>query len=416
MRQSLGFRLGQVPGARVLAAAALAACLAPGARAATTLSLVAADYGNGPADTSQTYWQTIADAFHAANPDITVSVQTVNWNDFDTKIQTMVQNRQYPDITEGDYFSNYAQEGLLYPAAQVLSEPGNPMPVFKHLGSYQGVQYGIPFTTSSRAFFYNKKIFAAAGIAAAPKTWDELQADAQKITAQGKIGYGMPLGPEEAQAETLLWFLGNGGGYQDADGKWIINSAPNVQTLQFMSGLVKAGDTEPNPGTKNRAVILEQFAHSQVGMVFGITALLPIIKQAGVLTDADWGTGPVPGKAGPLDKTLGVCDFTAAFKGDGSKQAAIKKFLDFAYQDKYQIAFANEYNLLPGTTSAADAISKQDPVLAPFVAALPHAVQYPNAPVWAQVKTQIQQQIGTAIGGDAQGVLDTLQQTALKGD
>lgn len=407
---------------RSLAAAGASAALAltmgflaaPAARADTVLTLVAADYGTGPADSSQIYWQKIADAFHAANPSITVKVQTVNWNDFDTKIQTMVQNRQYPDITEGDYFSNYAQEGLLYKASDVLSDPGNLMPAFKTLGSYQGVQYGMPFTTSSRAMFYNKKLFAQAHIAGPPGTWAELKADAGKIAALGKIGYGMPLGPEEAQAETLLWLLGNGGGYQK-DGKWVINSPQNVQTLKFMTSLVKAGDTEPNPGTKNRAVILEQFAQGQVGMLNGLTALLPIIKQAGVLTDADWGTAPIAGKKGPLDTTLGVCDFIAAFKTDGKKEAAIKKFLDFAMQDQYQVAFAQEYNLLPGTTSGAAAFVKVDPALASFVNALPKAVQYPNAPVWAQVKTQIQQLIGTAIGPHPKAVLDNIQQTALKG-
>jgi multiple sugar transport system substrate-binding protein len=297
----------------------------------------------------------------------------------------------------------------------VMTDPSNLMPAFTKLGSYGGAQYGMPFTTSSRTLFYNKKLFAQAGIAAPPQTWDELYTDAGKIEALGKIGYGMPLGPEEAQAETLLWLLGNGGGYQDASGKWVINSPQNVETLEFMTKLVKAGYTEPNPGTKNRAVILEQFAQGQIGMINGITALLPIIAQAGVLKDSDWGTAAITGKSGPLDSTLGVCDFMAAFKTDGSKQAAIKKFIDFALQDQYQIAFAKEYNLLPGTTSGAAAFSKIDPQLAPFMAALPHAVQYPNDPVWAQVKVQIQQIIGTAIGPDPKPVLDTIQETALKG-
>ena len=124
---------------------------------------------------------------------------------------------------------------------------------------------------------------------------------------------------------------------------------------------------------------------------------------------------PIVGKNGPLDTTLGVCDFIAAFKTDGKKEAAIKKFLDFAMQDKYQVAFAKEYNLLPGTTSGAAAFVKVDPALASFVNALPKAVQYPNAPVWAQVKTQIQQLIGTAIGPHPKAVLDNLQETALKG-
>ena len=396
------------------ATAALALGLFSTVASATTLNLVVADYGTGPKDTSQIYWQKIADDFHAANPAITVKVQTVNWNDFDTKVQTMVQNRQYPDITEGDYFSNYAQEGLLYKVSDVFSDPSNLMPVFKELGSYNGVQYGLPFTTSARALFYNKAIFAEAGITSPPQTWDQIAIDAAKIEAKGKIGFGLPLGPEEAQAETLLWFLGNGGGYQ-ADGKWVIDSAQNVQTMQFLTALVKSGNTEPNPGTKNRTDLFNEFAQGQIGMMNGEVALLPIINSAHVLKPGDLGTAAIAGRSGPIDKTLGVCDFVAAFKTDGSKQAAIKKFLDFAFQDKYQLDFVHMYLELPGTTSAAVELAKTDATLAPFVKALPNAVQYPNDPVWAQVKTQIQQIIGTAIGPDPKAVLTTIQQTALKG-
>jgi len=329
-------------------------------------------------------------------------------------VQTMVQNREYPDITEGDYFSNYAQEGLLYKVSDVFSDPSNLMPVFKDLGSYGGVQYGLPFTTSARALFYNKAIFAEAGITSPPQTWDQIAIDAAKIEAKGKIGFGLPLGPEEAQAETLLWFLGNGGGYQ-ADGKWVIDSPQNVQTLQFMTALVKSGNTEPNPGTKNRTDLFNEFAQGQIGMMNGEVALLPIINSAHVLKPGDLGTAAIAGRSGPIDKTLGVCDFVAAFKTDGSKQVAIKKFLDFAFQDKYQLDFVHMYLELPGTTSAAVALAKTDATLAPFVKALPNAVQYPNDPVWAQVKTQIQQIIGTAIGPDPKAVLTTIQQTALKG-
>src|SRR6476660_7406930 len=121
-----------------------------GAGGNTTLKLVAADYGTGPSNTSQKYWQGIANDFHKANSKITVKVQTINWNDFDNQVQTMVQNKQYPDITEGDYFATYAQEGLLYKASDVLSHPDNLLPAFTNLGSYKGAQYGMPFTTSSR--------------------------------------------------------------------------------------------------------------------------------------------------------------------------------------------------------------------------------------------------------------------------
>jgi len=379
-----------------------------------SLKMIAADYGTGPANTSQKYWDGIASDFHTANPSITVKVQAVNWNDFDNQVQTAVQNHQQPDITEGDYFADFAQQGLYYKTSDVFSDPSNLVQVFANLGSYQGTQYGIPFTTSSRTLFYNKKLFQDAGITSAPQTWDDVKADALKIKAKGKVGFGLPLGSEEAQAETLLWMLGNGGNYQDKSGGWTIDSDQNVQTLQFLKDLVKSGATEPNPGTKNRTDLWKQFAQGDIGMINGSPALIPIIQQGKVLGDSDWTSVPIPGKTGPLSSTLGVCDFVAAFKNGGSgKQEAIKKFLDFAYGDKYQLQFDKEYDLLPATNSAIKALSS-DPIFAPFLKALPNAVQYPASPAWAAVKTQLQQTIGTAMTGDPKSVLSRLQQTAKK--
>ena len=395
------------------AALALAACSSGGSSGggsgsgSTTLKLVVADYGTGPSNASAKYWDGIVSAFEKAHPDIKVNVTSIAWTNFDQQVQTMIQNKQYPDITEGDYFSNYAQDGLLYSASDVLSDPGNLLPAFKAQGTYSGTQYGMPFTTSSRTLFYNKKLFTQAGISSAPQTWADVEADAAKIKAQGDIGFGLPLGAEEAQAESLLWMLGDGGGYQTA-GKYTINSAPNVAAFTFLKGLVSAGDTEPNPGTVNRTDLWKEFAQGKVGMINGSPALIPIIQAAGVLQSSDWTSVPIAGKTGPLTTTLGVCDNVAAFKPN-SHQAQIKEFLDFAYQDKYQIAFDKEYDLLPATTSAAKALSS-DSVFGPFLTALPNSVQYPSDTAWANVKTKIQQTIGTAVTGNPSSELSQLQQ------
>src|SRR6201994_352575 len=219
----------RMSGAALAAAAALAlaACSSSGSSGGsssgsttTTLKLVVADYGTGPANASAKYWGTIVTAFEKAHPSIKVDVTSIAWTNFDQQVQTLVQNKQYPDITEGDYFSNYAKDGLLYSASDVLSNPGNLLSTFKAQGTYNGTQYGMPFTTSSRTLFYNKKLFAQAGITSAPQTWADVETDAAKITKMGDVGFGLPLGPEEAQAESLLWFLGDGGNYMNTAGKW----------------------------------------------------------------------------------------------------------------------------------------------------------------------------------------------------
>ena len=408
----------RISGAALAATAALtlAACSSgsssggsSGGSASTTLKLVVADYGTGPSNASAKYWDGIVTAFEKVHPDIKVNVTSIAWTNFDQQVQTMIQNKQYPDITEGDYFSNYAKDGLLYSASDVLSNPGNLLPAFKAQGTYNGTQYGMPFTTSSRTLFYNKKLFTQAGITSAPQTWANVESDAAKVTKLGDVGFGLPLGAEEAQAESLLWMLGNGGGYQTA-GKYTINSAANVAAFTYLKGLVSAGDTEPNPGTVNRTDLWKQFAEGKIGMINGSPALIPIIQSGGVLKAADWTSVPIAGKTGPLTTTLGVCDNVAAFKPNGH-QAQIKEFLDFAYQDTYQLAFDKEYDLLPATTTAAKALSS-DPVFGPFLTALPNSVQYPSDTSWANVKAKIQQTIGLAVTGTPSTELSQLQQVA----
>ena len=110
--------------------------------------------------------------------------------------------------------------------------------------------------------------------------------------------------------------------------------------------------------------------------------------------------GRSPGKAGPLSDTLGVYDNIVAFKAAGtSHQAAIKQFLDFVYQDKYQLQFDNEYDLLPATQSAAT-----DDGEGPDVLRVPrnitNSVNYPSLANWTSVENMIKTQVGQAITGN----------------
>jgi multiple sugar transport system substrate-binding protein len=380
-----------------------------------TLNFYGADYGTaGTSNSTTNYWQSIATAFHAAHPNITVNVQTVDWTDFPTKTATLIQNKQYPDILEGNPAPPYAQSGLIYPVSQVLSSSvnSNLIPKFVADGAYKGTDYGIPFTTSTRAMYYNKKIFAKAGISAPPTTWAQLQTDAAKIKKAGYIGYGLPLGSEEAQAELLLWILGDGGGYVDSAGKYTINSAANIAALTFLKGLAAAGDTQPNPGGTNRTAVWADFAAGKVGMMLGSPAVIPQIVAAKVLKSGDYATAPVPGKTGPLASTLGVHDDIVVFKTSPSHLAADQEFLDFAYSDKYQLQFDNEYDLLPATVSAAKSMATASPMFAAFLANIATSVNYPATANWTAVENQIKTTVGSAINGNPSQVLGAIQQTA----
>jgi multiple sugar transport system substrate-binding protein len=382
-----------------------------------TLKLVGADYGSGPSNATSGYWQKIADAFHKQNPKITVKVTTINWTDYDTKVKTQLQNKDYPDILQGEFFTDYATDGLTAPVSDIVSNPNMGIATFKQGFSVNGKQYALPFDTSARALFYNKKAFAAAGLSKPPSNWAEVKTDAQALKSKGYIGYALPLGPEEAQAESYLWMIGNGGGWQNAAGKYDINSPQNIETFTYLKGLVSAGLTEPNPATYNRtANAAADFAAGKVGMEFNGPFLTQTIAAGGKLSSSDYATAPIPGKNGPVNKTLGVADAIQVFKSkDSSKMAAIKKFMDYAMNNQNQLAFAKEYALLPGTQSAVDSL-KSSPVLGSFVKVLPNTVRFPSDAKWtATVLPAIKQNIGTAVTGNPASVLGQLQAKATSG-
>ncbi|MFI6476432.1 extracellular solute-binding protein [Nonomuraea sp. NPDC050663] len=382
-----------------------------------TLKMVAADYGDGPgaANSGESFWKSVVDEFQKANPNIKVDVQVINWNDIDKQVATMVQNGQPPDILQTGDYSGFVKDGLLHKVEEIVSPnvQQDLLTKFADFGKVDGTSYGLPFVSSARALFYNKELFEKAGITEPPKTWDELKAAAEKLKASGvSQPFGLPLGQEEAQGESFLWMLGNGGGYKDASGKWAINSAQNVETFQYIKGLVDAGLTTPNPGTKDRKTVWEDFAAGKVGMANGGPMSIPIFDK-GAVKDK-YGVVAIPGKTGPLDTTLGVMDWIMAFNKNNHGEE-IKKFFDFFYTGPAAEKIVDLYKLLPVTNGGIQKLSG-DEKLKPFLDALPNASFYPfQDPKWSDVNTQIKQTIGGAVSGDPAAVLGELQKVAEAG-
>lgn len=422
-------RLATVAATGLAAALVLSACSsskssggsssAGGSSKPVTITLLAPNYGSTDTDDTKLYWQQIINDFQAKYPNVKVELQMATWDNLATKLTTAVQNNDAPDLFEGGGYADVAAQGLLYKASDIVSPQtlSNLIPHVAQLGQTKGAdgqsaQYGIPFTTSTRALFYNTALFQQAGISAAPQTWADVAADAAKIKALGKTGFGLPLGSEEAQAETYLWFLGNGGGYKDASGKWAIDSPQNVETFQWLTdNLVKPGLTEPDPATKKRTDLWKDFAAGNIGMINGSPSLLPILKEGTI--GSSWKAAPIAGKTGPVTSPLGVADFIEAFNTHSDHKQAIGEFLDFALQKKYQEQFDNEYDLLPATQDASADLSAQNPALKPFIDALPTAAWYPSSdPNWDPASQKVKDIVGKAVSSDPKGVLDQIQAVA----
>jgi multiple sugar transport system substrate-binding protein len=396
--------------------AVLGGCGLGGGSGDVTLRLVAADYGDSASNSSRKYWDGVVKAYEAKHKNVKVEVSVYSWNDVDRKVKEMVAAGKAPDMAQIGAYADYAAAGKLYSTAELLSIPveADFLEPLLDAGQVNHIQYGMPFAASTRVLFYNKTLFTDAGLTP-PKDWSELAADAQALKARGvKYPFALPLGSEEAQAETMQWLLGGGGGYTDDIGTYTLDSKQNVATFTWLrDNLVAKGLTGPvAPARLNRADAFAAFANGDVGMLNGHPTLMQQATKKGV----KFGTVPMPGRNGKAKSTMGVADWMTAFKKNGHREQ-IGDFLDFVYSEKNVLAFSREYDLLPVTNSASQTMeeSKEDKDLRPFLDELPLSTLYPVGNTsWAAVSSDIKQRIGQAVAanGSPAGVLGQLQASA----
>ncbi|MER7759150.1 extracellular solute-binding protein [Streptomyces sp. NPDC097619] len=398
----------------------LSGCGSAGSGGDGPLTLVAAEYGDSPATSSKGYWDGITAAYEKAHPGKRVEVKLYPWADVDREVTRMVEEGEAPDMALMGAYSDFAADGLLYEAGDVLSvsAEANFLPPLVEAGSVDNKLYGLPFVASTRLLFYNEDLFDEAGLSA-PKTWKDLEKAAEALKEDGvRTPYALPLGPEEAHAEAMIWELSNGGGYTDASGGYSLASDRNVETLEWIRDeLVAPGLTGPVPPSKlNRQDAFAAFLRGEVGMVNGYPSLLREARDKGIRV----GTVAMPVSdalpAGEVPPTMGVADWMMAFKENGNDEE-IGAFLDFVYRDANLSTFARRYHLLPSTITASrtPAGGGLDAGHEQFLTALHGAQLYPvNKPSWLQVSNVIKRSIGSAVepGGSPRGVLEKIAEQA----
>ncbi|MQY13061.1 hypothetical protein SRB5_32010 [Streptomyces sp. RB5] len=384
------------------------------------LKMIAADYGKpGTKTSSKYYWDDLAEEFANNNPGLSVDIKVLDWKDVDAEVKKLVDAGTPPDLAQIGAYADYADQGELYTLDEVLSIPtqSNFVASLAEAGEVKRTPYGLPFVSSSRLLFYNKRLFLDAGLSAdkGPQSWEDIAHDAQVLKANGvKTPFGLPLGPEEAQGEALLWMLGNGGGYTDEVGGYNLDSPENIETFKWIQqNLTGQGLSTKNPRATNRQQVFDEFLKGDVGMFFGHPTLMRDAQDQGI----DLGiVSALPGNGGPAASTMGVVDWMMAFKKN-NHQKAIGKFLDFVFSDDKVLQFATRYDLLPTTVSGVNRLRREREDLVPFLTQLESAVFYPAEKTsWAAVAASIKEKIGKAAtsGGDPEEILGDLQAEAQK--
>ena len=203
----------------------------------------------------------------------------------------------------------YANSGLIYDISNLISKEEQAK--FYSLNKYEGKLYGLPIQESSAGFFYNKKIFRAAGIdvsgysAENPWTFEEFEAVCSRLKAYGVTAVDMRLDATKDETAPYLLYsfiYAAGGSFTSEDGytaTGYYNSAATAKGFQFIKDLINAGYT-------SYAIGATDFFTEKVGMYLSSGWTIPDLDnkyRENFASRDDWGLLPYPKDAAAASAT-----------------------------------------------------------------------------------------------------------------
>jgi raffinose/stachyose/melibiose transport system substrate-binding protein len=139
-------------------------------------------------DPGLTDWKKMADDYMAAHPNVKIEITVLENESFKTKLATVLQSGDVPDIFQswgGSGLVEQAQAGLLKDITPDLTADSAWKDSFAPgaLGAFSvdGKYYGVPWDMGMVSVWYNKDLFAKAGITSTPTTWTDFLADVKKL-------------------------------------------------------------------------------------------------------------------------------------------------------------------------------------------------------------------------------------------
>ncbi|MYZ11495.1 extracellular solute-binding protein [Streptomyces sp. SID2999] len=398
---------------RGIAASALVASLA-----LTATACGGSDDGDSKADgpVTLTWWDTsnatneaptykaLVEQFQAANKNIKVKYVNVPFDQAQNKFDTAAGSKGAPDIlrSEVGWTPAFAKKGFFLPldGTDALAEQDKFEPNLIKQAQYEGKTYGVPLVTDTLAFVYNKALFKQAGITEAPKTWDELKADAAKVKDKAKVdGYW-----GSTQAYYAQCFLyGEGTDTVDAAGKKItVASAPakkaygTWQSTFSGKGLHKADTT-----ADAYAHIQDAFVNGKVASIIqGPWEITNFYKGSAFKDKSNLGIATVPaGSAGKAGAPTGGHNLSVYAGADKAHQDAALKFVKFMTSAKSQETIALKNSTLPTRGDAYTSQVKADPGIAGYQGVLPAAQPRPALPEYSSLWGPLDTELPKVAGG-----------------
>jgi multiple sugar transport system substrate-binding protein len=324
----------------------------------------------------------------ASKNDVKVTVQGFAANDLIDKITTTLSGGGGPDVVIVDV-SQVPQLGeaklltdITSRVAPIKSQyfPGNIASA-----TTGGVTYAVPFDTSNVALFWNKKMFAKAGINAAPTTWDELRSAAKELTGGGKYGYMLGA---KGYGSFLFWpwLWQNGGTIADPQNtKATFNDAAGLEAWEFYADLYLKDKVVPPTFlgvTDSWDQFTQPFMTEQVAMMaIGDWGIAPLAKGNPGL---EYEVAPLPKKV----KSATVLGGNAVGITKAAKDADLAwNFVSWLTAAGQESVLEKGYQRIPARTDVTgSAFAKADQARSVFVEQASVAVTRPTVPNWGDIE------------------------------
>lgn len=287
-------------------------------------------------------------------------------------------------------------------------------PVFQQGEIIDGHLWGVRTQTDMALLWYRKDWLSSEKLPS-PQTWDDLvkiskyfqKEEIRKKYGNSQYPLAMPLGRKAR--ETLVYqllplFWSNGGGIYE-EGKLVLNSAPNVETLEFLRRVVnddKIVSPEAIAFEWNRASQL--FATGKAVMAFGGSYEKKMIQEVSGWSDEEFlqqvGYTPIP--AGPRGKPSttagGMC--YVVYENSPHKKIAFEIVKHAVSPSNMKPFLLETYQHSPRKSIAESLSEAEYPFLVQTTQYLYQAKTRPNFPEYSRLSDLIQEMIEQTVRGD----------------
>lgn len=268
-----------------------------------------------------------------------------------------------------------AAEGAVYPVYQLMADHGSNFDPSVYLpvvtGYYtdtNGNMLSMPFNSSTPILYYNKDVFAEAGLdpEVAPKTWQEAEDFSRQIVESGAANCGMAItytatwvGSENFAALHNLPYGTLENGFGGVDAEFNFNSP---ELARFWDDLARWQDENlfvyggPAGGSDNNPA----FYSGECAILIGTSA-----GRAGVLANADFevGFGMMPYyddvNGAPQNSIIGGATLWVLQGHDDAEYEAAAAFLDYLSSPEVQAEWHQGTGYLPITQAAYELSQEQ---------------------------------------------------------